>query len=61
MTEMQLPGDILLFLEHLKSGILKCLNSKVMAIYVYGSLVMGDFVPQTSHIDFIVIVRTISR
>ena len=58
---MQLPGGILLLLEHMNNGILKCLNSKVMAIYVYGSLVMGDFVPQTSDIDFIVIVRTISQ
>ncbi|MBU7018620.1 MAG: DUF4111 domain-containing protein [Theionarchaea archaeon] len=52
--------DISLFLDILKEGILKCLKS-VVAIYVYGSLVMDDFMPHTSDIDFIVIVDSMTR
>lgn len=54
-------NDISLLLQSLKEGILKCLKSGVVAIYVYGSLVMDDFVPHTSDIDFIVIVDTLTR
>ena len=53
-------NDISLLLQIFKKGILKCLKS-VVAIYVYGSYVMDDFVPHTSDIDFIVIVDTMTR
>ncbi len=53
-------NDISFLLQILKKGVLKCLKS-VVAIYVYGSYVMDDFVPHTSDIDFIVIVDTITR
>jgi predicted nucleotidyltransferase len=52
----QVPDEILSLLNSLKNGVLKCLKSRVKAIYVYGSLTMDDFVPESSDIDFMVIV-----
>lgn len=54
------PDGIGTLLMDLKEGVLECLKSSVIAIYVYGSVVMGDFVPQTSDIDFLVIVHALS-
>ena len=52
----QIPDEMLNLLNSLKNGVLNCLKSRVKAIYVYGSLTMDDFVPESSDIDFIVIV-----
>lgn len=57
----QVPDEILHFLEKFRDGILECLGSTVIALYVYGSVVMGDFIPETSDIDFMVIVETLSQ
>ncbi len=54
---LKIPGSVLSLLENFKKGVPKCLKADVIAMYVYGSLVMNDFVSESSDIDFLVIVK----
>lgn len=56
-----IPDEISDLLKSLKNGILECLKSEVIAVYVYGSLTIDDFVPESSDIDFMVIVTTLPK
>src|SRR2546422_8006017 len=46
-------ADINQLLELLLSGIQKILGAKLIGLYLYGSLVIGDFDPNISDIDLV--------
>lgn len=50
--------DINLLLENLSTDLLDCFSKKLTGIYLYGSLVLGDFNYKTSDIDVFVILDT---
>ena len=52
---MELPPDIALLLGRLRDGLLA--RGGLVGIYVYGSLVTGDFSPARSDIDVVVMVE----
>jgi predicted nucleotidyltransferase len=51
---VEFPGDVALVLERLREGLAE--RSDLVGIYVYGSLVTGDFSPARSDIDVVVLL-----
>ncbi|MGH3258528.1 MAG: nucleotidyltransferase domain-containing protein [Streptosporangiaceae bacterium] len=51
----ELPADIAVLLEHLRDALLA--RGGVVGVYLYGSLVTGDFSPARSDIDVLVMVE----
>jgi predicted nucleotidyltransferase len=49
--------DINLVLESLSAGVKKILKNKLKGLYLFGSLVYGDFKPGRSDIDLVVVVN----
>ena len=43
--------------EALLDGVKETLGEQMVGLYLYGSLASGDFDPQTSDIDFLVVTR----
>lgn len=54
---MALEPDIQSALSAFRDGVRAALAAKLIAIYVNGSLTMGDFEPASSDLDFLVVVR----
>ena len=48
--------DIDILLEELRSGICQVLGDKLIALYLYGSLVTGDFDHVNSDIDLLAVI-----
>lgn len=55
MTESELPADIAMLLGRLRDGLVA--RGGLVGIYLYGSLVTGDFSPARSDIDVVVMVE----
>jgi predicted nucleotidyltransferase len=55
VTEPELPPDIAALLERLRDDLLA--RGGLVGIYLYGSLVTGDFSPARSDIDVVVMVE----
>ena len=51
-------ADINLVLDHFRSQLHALLQHDLLGIYLVGSLALGDFNPQSSDIDFIVVTTT---
>ncbi len=51
----ELPADIALLLEHLRDALLA--RGGLVGVYLYGSLVTGDFSPARSDIDVLVLLE----
>ncbi|MGH3157595.1 MAG: nucleotidyltransferase domain-containing protein [Streptosporangiaceae bacterium] len=51
---MEFPGDVDLVLERLREGLVA--RADLVGMYVYGSLVTGDFSPARSDIDVVVVL-----
>lgn len=49
--------DVNRVLEKLVTGIKTILGDNLVGIYLHGSLALGDFDPQTSDVDFMVVVK----
>ena len=45
-------------LDELLSGVKTVLGSRLVGLYIHGSLASGEFNPQTSDIDFLVVTRS---
>jgi predicted nucleotidyltransferase len=54
MTAVEFPGDVGLVLDRLREALLA--RPDLVGIYVYGSLVTGDFSPARSDIDVVVML-----
>ena len=54
MTAVEFPGDVGLVLDRLREALLA--RPDLVGIYVYGSLVAGDFSPARSDIDVVVLL-----
>ena len=54
MTAVELPGDVGLVLDRLRAALVA--RRDLVGIYLYGSLVTGDFSPARSDIDVVVIL-----
>jgi len=51
--------DVNAVLDRLLSGVKTTLGDQLVALYLYGSLSSGDFNPQASDIDFLVVTRDV--
>jgi len=51
-------GDVNCVLQKITSRIQEILGSQFVGLYLYGSLALGDFDPQISDIDFIVVTQS---
>lgn len=56
-TGVTLPQEAILILNLLLSGIQEALGNNLVGVYLRGSLVMGDFDPETSDIDFFTVTE----
>ena len=56
---MEFPGDVGLVLERLRDGLVE--RRDLVGVYVYGSLVTGDFSAARSDIDVVVLLDSITR
>lgn len=52
-----IPHNVTIIMEKLGNELQKRLGNKLTAIYLYGSTVLNAYIPGTSDIDFIVLVR----
>jgi hypothetical protein len=52
-----LPRDVAPVLESLLAGARGALGDRVVGLYLYGSLATGDFAPETSDVDFVVVTE----
>jgi predicted nucleotidyltransferase len=52
---MRLPPDVAVIVELLRSGAREALGANLLALYLRGSLVTGDFDPEASDVDFFVV------
>ncbi|RPJ43754.1 MAG: nucleotidyltransferase domain-containing protein, partial [Chloroflexi bacterium] len=50
--------DVNTALRHFSTRVQAVLGEQFLGMYLYGSLALGDFDPQTSDIDFIVATKT---
>jgi predicted nucleotidyltransferase len=54
---MRLPLDVAAVVEALRWGAQEALGANLLALYLRGSLVTGDFDPETSDIDFLAVTE----
>jgi predicted nucleotidyltransferase len=54
---MRLPSDVAEIVESLQSGAQEALGANLIALYLRGSLVAGDFDPDASDIDFFAVTE----
>lgn len=52
-----LPADVAAVLDSLRAGAREILGSEFVGLYLYGSLATGDFNPERSDIDFVVVTE----
>jgi hypothetical protein len=54
---MRLPSDVTMMLDALQNGAQKALGDNLIALYLRGSLVTGDFDPEASAVDFFAVTE----
>ena len=54
---MRLPSDVVDMLNSLQAGAQEALGANLVALYLRGSLVTGDFDPEASDIDFFAVTE----
>jgi hypothetical protein len=52
-----LPADVAALLERLLSGARDVLGERFVGLYLYGSLATGDFAPERSDVDFLIVTE----
>jgi hypothetical protein len=52
---MNLPPDVLAFLDDLLHGVQDALGDNLVGAYLRGSLALGDFIPATSDVDVLIV------
>jgi hypothetical protein len=55
------PAEVRGLIGELVDGVTEALEESVVGIYLHGSLVFGDFRPETSDLDLIVVLRSEPR
>lgn len=51
------PGDVGLFVRYLTKRLLAAVPEMLVGVYVHGSAVLGDFQPNSSDVDILVVVQ----